>query len=75
MYAIISRSAECNLILQNLADTIGSFEIHESSEECHAIAVPCHVGPQIERMSSGAVNMSLEVVRNSKEENSEESFD
>ena len=39
--------------------------LEEEKDECHPRAVPCHIGPDIDNISSGVENVSLEVVRNS----------
>ena len=59
---------------QNLVEIVGIGLTEEENELFHAIAVPCHTGPDLDKISSGAENESLEVVWNSYEEKSEENL-
>ena len=50
---------------QKRDDTSGNFVIFEPNDECQPRAVPCQVGPDLRKMSSGGRNVSIEDVRKS----------
>ena len=47
---------------QKRSETTGNFDTYVSIEDGQPIAVPCHVGPECNIISSGAEKISAEVV-------------
>ena len=74
MYATISVSSIFIFRPQNREETMGSFSTFVVISVFQPIAVPCHVGPDSSKISSGALKESEEVVRNSNDEKSDDSL-